>query len=107
MNGCLLVLNWNDVIKSLANAAITLNPILIGRALLKQVGLRARLQQAHAVGDWSSPEGAAAGAMLQRLGFLTHPLPAGASPAIVDQAVAAILRPIASFDELLLVAGPD
>src|SRR6476619_1039678 len=107
MNGCLLVVNWNDVINGLAHADITLNPILIGRALLKQVGLRVRLQQAHAVGDWSSPEGAAAGAMLQRLGFLTHPVAAGAGPAAVDQAVASILRQIAAFDELLLIAGPE
>src|SRR5262245_6963816 len=102
MNGCLLVLNWNDVINSLAHAQITPNPILIGRALLKQVGLRSRLQQAHAIGDWSSPEGAAAGAMLQRLGFLTHPVPPGAGPAIVDQTVATLLRQIAAYDELLL-----
>jgi len=62
--------------------------ILIGRALLKQVGLRARLEQAHAVGDWSTPEGAAAGAMLQRLGYITHAVSVGASPVVLDQMIA-------------------
>jgi uncharacterized LabA/DUF88 family protein len=106
MNGCLLVLNWNDVVTSLAKADITLNPLLIGRALLKQVGLRSRLEQSHAIGDWSGPEGAAAGAMLQRLGFVTHSLASGASAMTVDQTIAAILRSAPGFDELLLVAGP-
>src|SRR2546423_10864101 len=106
MTSCLLLLNWNDVVVSLAQSKITLNPILIGRALLKQGGLRARLAQAHAIGDWSSPEGAAAGAMLQRLGYVTHGVAAGASPVIIDQAIASILRQSAVFDELLLVASP-
>src|ERR1051326_1357012 len=92
MTSCLLLLNWNDVVTSLAQSEITLNPILIGRALLKQIGLRARIEAAHAVGDWTSAEGAAAGAMLQRLGYVTQGVAFGASPLIVEQSIAAILR---------------
>src|SRR2546421_1141024 len=106
MTSCLLLLNWNDVVVSLAESKITLNPILIGRALLKQVGLRARLEQAHAVGDWSTPEGAAAGAMLQRLGYITHAVSVGASPVVLDQMIAAILRQAPATEELLLVSTP-
>src|SRR5947209_6838259 len=106
MTSCLLILNWNDLVTSLAQSGIRPNPILIGRALLKQVSLRARLEQAHAVGDWSTPEGAAAGAMLQRLGYITHAVGGGASPLVLDQMVSAILRQAPPADEILLVSHP-
>jgi uncharacterized LabA/DUF88 family protein len=77
----LLVVDWNDVVESLNRSSLSVNPTFIGRALLRQVGLRSQLEQAHVVGDWSGPEGTAICSLFQKLGFTPHPAPRGSAAA--------------------------
>jgi uncharacterized LabA/DUF88 family protein len=99
MTSGLLVLNWNEVAETLDKTNLSVNPIFIGRALLKQVGLRCQLEQAHVVGDWSGPEGTTARGMFQKLGFTPHPASRESARAASD-IIESLLR-AASADQII------
>src|SRR5262245_2570273 len=99
MTSGLLVLNWNEVADTLDRTNLSVNPIFIGRALLKQVGLRCQLEQAHVVGDWSGPEGMAARGMFQKLGFTPHPASRDSARAAGD--IIETLLQAASADQII------
>jgi hypothetical protein len=96
-----LVVNWNEVSDFLDRSQLSISPVFLARALLRQIGLRCQIEQAHVVGDWSSTDGAAVRGMFQRLGFTPHPAPAGSNP--IASGITETLLRAALVDDVICV----
>jgi uncharacterized LabA/DUF88 family protein len=76
MLSAVLLVNWDDVRDTSPSHHSSFNPALVAQALLKRVGLRAQVSEAHVYGDWSMDGGPAARTSFERCGFTAHPAPA-------------------------------